>query len=314
MITNHERIEYTSKVDCDYLDYRYAWENNYINDIVSPMPICLDIEANNYCNLRCKMCVYHSPKEKKIIEDKTVKSILHQFKDIYSVKLQWRGEPTLYKKLPYLVKEFKKRDCIEVMFNTNGFLLTEKLSKKLIDSGIDKIIISIDDYRKEQYEDIRINSSFDRVLDNIKMLQSLKQNGNPFIRVQAVVQNDDIHFKNNYESFWKNYVDEIGFNDCLDLNDESEDSTELINFKCSQLWQRLFVTVEGEMLPCCRAVDKQGKYYYALGNVKYDSIQSAWNSKELNFLREVHKYGCSHKIEMCRKCALRKYIIKRGKK
>ncbi len=47
------------------------------------------------------------------------------------------------------------KGILEVMFNTNATLLTEKKSRQLINAGIDKISCSIDGYTKEFYEKIK---------------------------------------------------------------------------------------------------------------------------------------------------------------
>lgn len=52
------------------------------------------------------------------------------------------GEPTLYKKLPELVKAGKAMGW-QVKINTNGSLLTQKLSERLLAAGVDAIDISL---------------------------------------------------------------------------------------------------------------------------------------------------------------------------
>lgn len=301
----------------EYKEYRRKWNENPMNFIVKDFPIHIDIETNTNCNLRCFMCIQSFDTPKKVeIDFELVKRIIDEGsqRGACSLKSQYRGEPLLYEKTPELVKYAKEKGYIEVMFNTNANLLTEEISKALIEADLDKIICSIDGYTKDVYEEVRIGGNFETVLKNVKGLQELKKKYNsetPLIRVQMVDTPKNHHQIEEYIKFWGEIADEVAVEDMLDWESMEEDSTPLVGWACAQLWQRLIILADGDVLPCCRAINKGNDKLEVLGSVYTESIENIWKGKKLTALRNLHKQGLSHEIKMCRLCGLRKSVISR---
>ena len=106
-----------------------------------------------------------------------------QYKDIIdtnvplglaSIKYQYLGEPTLAKKLPEMIK-YAKDAGVDTMIKANGTTLDDAMSKKLIESGLDKLLFSFDSPYKDVYNSIRINADFDKVLSNIRNFKALRE-------------------------------------------------------------------------------------------------------------------------------------------
>ena len=99
----------------EYQEYRKNWEEYPKKCFVSRFPLHLDIELTNRCNLNCKFCPYHSedaPFKPNIYEDmdfEMYKQIIDEGskKGLKAVKLNYRGEPLLYDKLPEAIKYAK---------------------------------------------------------------------------------------------------------------------------------------------------------------------------------------------------------------
>lgn len=236
-----------------YLEYRRRWNENPKKHIVDTFPIHLDLELNTQCNLKCFMCFQsYNPPKYALMDTKLFKKIIDEGakKNLCSVKLQFRGEPLLDTRVADMVRYAKKKGIIEVMLNTNATFLNEELAKNLIEAGLDKIICSVDGYTKEVYESIRIGANFESVLDNIRYLQSLKKkmgSQKPIVRVQMIDMPITHHQINGYIKFWDKIADQIAITDILD---HKEDATPLPDFACTQLWQRLLVLADGDVLPC----------------------------------------------------------------
>lgn len=294
------------------------WEYNGKYMINNGFPLQLDIELNTTCNYNCIMCVRHFCKPKaEYMDFELAQDIIKQGAEnkVESIKLQYRGEPLLYPQL-FQIIILAKIYGIYVHFNTNGSLLTKEKTKTLIYSGLDKIICSIDSMFPKVYNKIRENGDFRTVLDNLTSLHFYRQVYNmktPLIRVQAVKQelNKKELEDKSYHTFWSLVADSIGVEECFDLMDNLEDDTELPNWHCGQLWQRLIILAGGEVIPCCGGIDFKGDKIYSIGNVNKEMIKDIWNSKKLNKIREFHMKGESHKLEMCRKCRIRKLVIKK---
>ena len=301
----------------DYLKYRKDWEYYSSHfDELRDFPMHLDIEPTSNCNLKCPMCA-----RTQLIEAgkcwtndnmsmETYKRIIDEglSNGLYAVNLSMFGESMMNQDLIAMIKYAKAKGVLDVFFNTNATLLSEKMSHELIDSGLDKITISFDSIIKEHYEKIRVNASFDKVVNNIKRLMEIKKERNsqlPIVRIFMTVMDSTKDEKELFHDYWKDIVDEVALNDYMNFIGIDKVDRHNIDLKprhtkfiCHMFWQRLSVTADGSILPCCTDFDKT----MTLGNIKDMSLKEAWNSPKLNKFRELHKLGRAIEIQGCNRC------------
>jgi len=221
----------------------------------------------------------------------------------------------MYPHLPEVIAYAKEKGVIEVMINTNATLLTPEKAKRLIDSGLDLLSCSIDATTEKVYEQIRVGGNFYETCKNvvaIQVLKKLKKSSKPIVRVQMVETKLNKHQVDDFVDFWDEYADEVSVVDLKDVKGEVEDATELPNWYCSQLWQRLLILADGDIIPCCRAIQGDNEKQFVLGSVYNTTIKKAWNNKKLNAIRKAHQHGKSHLIGICRTCGLRKEVIRQN--
>lgn len=293
--------------DAKFQEYRRKWKEYPEQGIVADFPLFLDIEVTSACNLKCPFCAttYRNNKIKKgFMKFELLKKIIDEGADngLYGCKFNFRGEPLLHREIDKFVKYAKDKGLIDVYFNTNALLLTEELSKRLIDAGLDRISISIEGWTKEIYEKYRVGGSFEKVIKNIENLIIEKQKFNsqiPRIRIQSVAIQELLNYKNEYLSFWKKYADEVSYLDYKEMKDKKKGIVS--KWICPQIWQRMAVFWDGAIVPCNHDDDALLK----LGNANIDSIKKCWQSEKLNYVREQHKQGLAHLINGCNGCYLR---------
>lgn len=154
----------------------------------------VDIEPNIKCNLACKMCQIttwdRTAPDMSLVD---FKSLIEKIPTLLKIKLQGMGEPFLNRELMDMI-EFAVGRKIKMVTNTNGTLIDERLSRRIVDSGLDTITISIDGATAETYEKIRIKGDFDKVIKNLKLLVSLRgEKENPRVNVWMVGLRENIH-------------------------------------------------------------------------------------------------------------------------
>ena len=299
-----------NKNDEKFVEYRKKWEEWPISFNIENFPLFLDIEVTNVCNLRCPFCsttISGDRYKKGFISKEIVEKVIDEGYNngLYGAKFNIRGEPLLHKHISHFVKYAKNKGLIDVYFNTNALLLTEEISYKLIESGLDRISISFEGYTKEVYEKNRVGSNYEKVLDNIEKLQILKSKLNvnyPKIRIQTVKVKNEFSIE-KYKEFWKDKVDEVAFLDYKDMDVKNKGI--ISSWKCPQLWQRMAVLWDGTISPC----NHDDELLISLGNVNNISIKKCWNSDKIIKLREIHKLGKSHKIKACNGCYLRGSLV-----
>ncbi|MBN2015257.1 radical SAM protein [Candidatus Dojkabacteria bacterium] len=99
----------------------------------------------NRCNLNCRYCYYNTGIEKRVLQEANYYKSLLIINDIsknFDKIIFTGGEPLLYPNLFNLIKKVKEMKLF-VQLLTNGVLL-EKFSNQILNSGIDKLSISLD--------------------------------------------------------------------------------------------------------------------------------------------------------------------------
>lgn len=305
----------------DYLNYRKIWNDYPKKGFVDTVPIHLDIEASSACNMKCVMCPrtdmlldgtfwkvenFNYEQYKKLIDETTKHGKLK------SIKFQYLGEPLVNKKLIEMIKYAKSRGVVDVMFNTNAALLTEKKSIEVINSGVDKVFFSFDSPYREKYNKIRVGGDYDQVLNNIKNFMKIRNDLNkskPLTRVQMVLMKDNKKEWEEFKKLFEPIVDTVAFGWWMDYNLNNKKEDFLIEdgttkpkgvFCCPQIWQRMFVHPDGVVTPCCFDAKRDLK----MGNINDNTVQEIWNGKKYTELRKLHKSGKFFENDICRNCAL----------
>ena len=294
-----------------YHEYRKKWVENPQKFLVERAPLHLDIEPTNACNLRCPMCPRTVLLQDESVKFKISTMDLEVFKKIineavsigvYSIKLNWLGEPLVHHDIVEMVRYAKEKGIIDVMFNTNAALLDLQTSKDLINAGLDKLFFSFDSPYQEKYEEIRVGADYNETLNNIKnfikIRDELKSN-TPLTRVSMVLMENN---QSEYETFvnlFKNIVDVVAYVEYREpIGKEALEYNP--NFACSQLWQRMFIAADGDVIVCCVDSEKE----YIVGNIHNDSIENIWKNEKYQKIRELHQNGRYNEVTMCAKCSL----------
>ena len=202
-----------------WTSYRKLWDSCCTELKEVNYPPHLDIELNYSCNLRCPMCTWSAetmvekkedwfPFEdyKRLLKD----AVEHGTK---SIRLTYINEPLIRLDIDQFVKYASEIGIVDIIITTNGTLLTKEVSKKLIQSGLTKINVSLDAITKETYDKVRVGGDFDITVKNIhNFLEARKEIGKkiPKLRVTFVRTALNEHEYEKFVDYWKNIADNIG--------------------------------------------------------------------------------------------------------
>lgn len=134
----------------------------------SPLQVQFDI--TNKCNFRCLHCYNKSGENEACHDELTDSEVIALFADFAKMRpfniCFCGGEPLLRKELILTVSHKVKGFVPNLSIVTNGYLLDEKVLTQLIDSGINRIQLSIDGITKKTHEYLRgKKESLDRVFN-----------------------------------------------------------------------------------------------------------------------------------------------------
>ena len=219
-----------------------------------------------------------------------------------AITLASRGEPTLHKEFDKMLDYLSKKENIfEIKINTNASFLSEKFCHSIFKNRITQIVISADHYQKDEYERLRKNSNFEKIVKNVDMLFQIRKEYDyqvTEIRVSGIDNEKDLN-REKFRDFWIKRSDHVTASYPLERWNTYENTKhDNISDPCENLWDRMYVWFDGKVNPC----DADYKSYLSFGNVTENSIRDIWNNKIIEELRNKHlaKKRCS--VNPCDRC------------
>ena len=144
------------------------------------LPLKIIIEVTYKCNLSCRMCYLIEERKNKELKEKVtemttkeIKNIIDQVGKKLPIITYTGGEPLIRKDIIEIIKYTKKKNICGLL--TNGILLTEDISKKLVDTKIDSITISLDGPEKIHDTIRNHKGAFTKTIHGIMNIQKYKK-------------------------------------------------------------------------------------------------------------------------------------------
>ncbi len=290
------------------------------------VPFNVSIEPTTTCNLGCPEC----PSGLKSFTRPTGNLDFGFYKNtvdeignkLIYLYFYFQGEPYMHPKFLELVK-YASHKKIYTVTSTNAHFLTERKARETVESGLDRILISIDGTTQQTYEQYRIGGSLEKVLEGTRNLVKAKREMNsktPHIVFQFLVVKPNEHQIDDLQVLSKEIgVDEVKFKTAQIYNFENGNplipsidkysrykkssvgnyfiKNELLNH-CWKLWHSTVITWDGKIVPCCFDKDAQ----HQLGDLNNKSFNEIWNSALYrSFRRRILK--SRKEIDICTNCS-----------
>jgi MoaA/NifB/PqqE/SkfB family radical SAM enzyme len=136
------------------------------------------VDPCNVCNLRCPLCPTGNgllDRSKGMLKLADYRVILDKIAP-YAVEVSlhnW-GEPLLNKEIFEIIKLTNERG-IATNMSSNLSLEKDNLAERLIESGLEYLIVSLDGVSQEVYERYRVRGDVELVFDNLRALVEAKR-------------------------------------------------------------------------------------------------------------------------------------------
>ena len=295
------------------------------NSVHRGLPISISIEPTTSCNLRCPECpsgLRSFTRPTGMLEENLFKQIIDELSNtlLYLI-FYFQGEPYLHPKFLDLVKYASKKG-IYTATSTNAHYLTDENAKKTVESGLDRMIISIDGTTQEVYEQYRVGGNLEKVIEGTKNILHWKKelkSKTPHVIFQFLVVKPNEHQLEDVKKLAAELgVDEVGFKTAqiYDYENGSDliptiekyarykqnsDGSYKIKNKlldhCWKMWHSCVITWDGLVVPCC--FDKDAEY--RLGDLKKKTFKEIWQSEAYKDFRKSLTDSRAE-IEMCKNC------------
>jgi radical SAM protein with 4Fe4S-binding SPASM domain len=219
--------------------------------------------------------------------------------------IYFQGEPLLHPNLFEFIR-YADQNKIFTCTSTNGHFLTEEICERIIQSGLKKLIISVDGVTQESYSKYRVGGDLEKVKRGIQTLAKFKKNNHshyPIINLQFLVFRHNQHEIDEFKKLAK----PLGANQVSVKSAQIESLEEHANliptiekysrytlqnntFKiksklrntCFRIWNTLVITWDGDVIPCC--FDKTSEF--TMGNLKKGTALQFWKSQSFNQFRK----------------------------
>lgn len=196
-------------------------------------PTHIIIEPSNLCNINCVQCRSRESIEQLKREGvkfgnlsmEILKKILEFVPFAGSIHLSGWGEPYMHPDFEQILKEIRKKNKYAfIRFNTNATLLNKKRLTTLIWLPVNMVSISIDSPFKSTFESIRRGAKFEKIVENLLLINELKQfynTCNPLIMFAFVVLKENIEQLPDMAKFAKKYNADFLY--CINVDNKIND-------------------------------------------------------------------------------------------
>lgn len=289
-------------------------------------PLSLAIEPTTACNLRCPECpsgLRSFTRPTGRLSPALFHTIIDEVKDhLLYLTFYFQGEPYLHPDLLDMVRYASSRG-IYTATSTNAHFLTEDVARRTVESGLDRLIISIDGVTQETYASYRREGSLRKVLEGTKHIVAWKRRlriSRPHIIFQFLVVKPNEHEIEEVKRLGRELgVDEVRLKTAQIYDYENgsglipEQSrfaryiqrpdgkwalkNPLLN-ECWKMWHSCVITWDGKVVPCC--FDKDAAH--PMGSLDTQTLAEIWRGDAYYAFRQ-HLLNARQEIDICKNCS-----------
>jgi MoaA/NifB/PqqE/SkfB family radical SAM enzyme len=181
-----------STIDVGIQDNLVRLSKNLDRPLNRPTSIVINVTSN--CMLRCQQCdLWKSVPEKQITfeEAKIVIDKLHAWLGSFYIFFTG-GEPFINQDLPKIIK-YAESIGLVTHVNSNAFVINDNLAKKIVDSNLSSISISLDGGNAITHDHLRgVQGAYNRVLNGIKLLRKYRTGDHLKIYLNSVIMKPNV--------------------------------------------------------------------------------------------------------------------------
>jgi radical SAM protein with 4Fe4S-binding SPASM domain len=290
-------------------------------------PVSISFEPTTSCNLRCPECpsgLRSFSRPRGMLEMNFFRQMIDQLApDLLYLTFYFQGEPYLNPDFLEMV-QYANSKKIYTATSTNAHYLDDEKARRTVESGLDRLIISLDGTTQEVYSQYRIGGDLKKVMDGaaniVKWKKKLKSK-TPYVFFQFLVVRpnehqmheakvlatdtgvDGIRYKTaqiyDYEKDPNHLIPEHSpLSRYRKKQDGSYESKNRLQNHCWRLWHSPVITWDGLVVPCC--FDKDAKH--RMGDLKNKSFKEIWKQQEYIDFRSKILKGRGE-IDICANCS-----------
>lgn len=289
------------------------------------LPFSVSFEPTTSCNLNCPECPsglkhFTRPTGNMTIPD--FEGIFNQIKDtLIWANFYFQGEPFINSSFLQMV-EFANKHGVYTSTSTNAHFLRPTVALHTVESGLKRLLVSVDGATQETYESYRKGGSLEKALAGIANVAEARRAShakNPRIILQFLAVKTNEHEVEEIKKMSKKLgVDEVRIktaqfynyrqgnplmpnNPALSRYKKGSDGLYVIKNRllnhCWKMWHSTVITWDGKVVPCC--FDKDAAH--VMGELKHQSFREIWFGEKYNSFRKALLHARSS-VDICTNC------------
>jgi MoaA/NifB/PqqE/SkfB family radical SAM enzyme len=304
----------------------YQLSRLFRKNLHAGLPIAASFEPTTHCNLRCPEC----PSGLRSFTRDTGSADLSAYQNLidelaphlWYLILYFQGEPFLHPHFLDLVR-YAHSKKIYTATSTNAHYITPEKAREIIDSGLDRLIISIDGTDQKTYENYRVGGSLEKVIEGTKNILEarkkdrskgphivfqflvVKQNEHQIPEVKKLAKElgvDDVWLKTAQIYDYQNGSPLIPDQEKYSRYKKDNNGTYSIKYSkekgCWKMWHSCVFTWDKKVVPCC--FDKDA--HHVMGDQNEIGFKKIWKGAPYRKFRDTLMKSRSQ-VEMCKNCS-----------
>jgi len=284
-------------------------------------PIIVSVDLWNECNENCVFCrgddgkIYDLNSQKKDsyipkikLDVKYFKQVVDSFKENLLMIIPYvNGEPLMHKDI-YEAIGYANTNKLLTLIASNGILLNDNNSEKLIDAGLDFLKVHISGYSNPVHQIQHRKGNVDLILKNLENFVKKKSNkkSNTLVMLDYILYNHNRHEVDLAKKFADR--NKILFN-VRPGNPKFMEDSEAVQNKtsfdfttaCDWPWKALTIDCNKNINPGC-------EYSIFSNKTPYEKIEDStdltklWTGQNIIYFRKEHAKNGRVNLEVCKKC------------
>lgn len=273
--------------------------------LTAPFPSQIWMDITEVCNLECIHCPHPDFKQSEHyaaryldpdLNSKMVDEVSRHGQGLTQyIRYASNGEPLVHPRAYDMIDEAVRGSGVYVTLTTNGTIMDETRTTRLLDAGVHMIDISIDAFRPETYARIRRNGKLAVTSANVlRLLRWVRESrAATKIVVSFVEQPDNAHEAADFEKFWTDQgADAVVIRrrhsasgaivEIADLRRASIATTP--RRACLYPWERVGITAGGDLAFC----PSDWVHGSRVADYRTTTIRETWQGEFYTRLRHAH--------------------------
>jgi MoaA/NifB/PqqE/SkfB family radical SAM enzyme len=287
--------------------------------LTSEFPSQILMDITEICNLACTHCPhaqftksehYAARKLDPALNEKMIEEVSTSGKGLTQyIRYASNGEPLVHPDGYDMIQAAVDYSGVFVTLTTNGKIMNEKRTQRLLESGVHMIDISIDAHKPETYAKIRVKGDLNVTKQNVlRLIQWVREaKAKTKVVVSFVEQGDNTDEVLDFKNFWTDEgADEViirRLHSCSgaveDLASDRRESLQSIERRpCLYPWERVVINAAGKISFC----PSDWVHGSVIADYSKTSISETWNGEFYRELRAAHKTNNFQNHSFCGQC------------